>query len=116
MPSLFPQISLIFAEQFCVNQRDLRENLLRLRGFREIFVKCNDRLNPQQKIFDSVMFVGGMNGIGVQSKSHQYGIQPKLLFEQGHDRNTSSLTSRYRLLPPYLCKSVARGFVRRRRG
>ena len=39
-----------------------------------MFIKRNNRFDPYQKVFDSIMLVGRMDGIAVQAKAHQYSI------------------------------------------
>mgnify|MGYP004153986867 CR=1 FL=1 len=42
------------------------------------------------------MFIRGVDGITVQTKSKKDGLTVKNTFKKGHDRNTPSCTLRYR--------------------
>lgn len=67
-------------------------------------MEFNNRLDSFAQYIQRNVLVGRMDGVGLQTESHQYGFDAQYLLECGDNGNAATATYCQRLLPKALAK------------
>ena len=76
-----------------------------------VLIEQCDAFHSAEELLEKVAFVGGVDGVALQSESHQQRVDAEYLLDLGQNRDAAAAAGGYGLDSVYLADGPARGLV-----